>query len=321
MPPDGRRSRRWVLGWADQGRIAPENLRRAFEVAGALPSPQDWTRFLDRLLLWMGSVLIAAGVIFFFAYNWNALGRFAKFGLVQLAIVIALAAAGRFRLTTAAGKAALMAAALLVGALFALIGQTYQTGADTVELFFVWAVAILPWALLGRLPALWILWIGLVDLALALYFETFGGRLGLGVERQLWLLLVWNALALTAWETLALKGVRWLDERWASRLLATAVGGIATALALHGIFEGGAGAAAWLLWLGAAYGVYRHLLKDLYVLAGAVLSITVVVAAFLGKHLIDHLAAGGFLFVGLIVIGVSAAGGYWLKTVAREEHT
>ena len=46
-----------------------------------------------------------------------------------------------------AGKAALLAAALLTGGLLALIGQTYQTGADTFELFATWAALILPWVL------------------------------------------------------------------------------------------------------------------------------------------------------------------------------
>ena len=48
-----------------------------------------------------------------------------------------------------AGKAALLAASLFVGALLALIGQIYQTGADTFEMFAAWAALILPWVLVG----------------------------------------------------------------------------------------------------------------------------------------------------------------------------
>jgi hypothetical protein len=70
--------------------------------------------------------------------------------------------------------------------------------------------------------------------------------------------------------------------------------------------------------MAAAYAAYRHWTRDLFVLAGGVLSITVVVATFLGKHMkFDH--AGSLLFIGLVVIGISAAGGWWLKQVANEE--
>ncbi|MET0204922.1 MAG: DUF2157 domain-containing protein [Casimicrobiaceae bacterium] len=52
-------------------------------------------------------------------------------------------------LDTLPGKAALVAA-LLAGALLALVGQVYQTGADTFELFAAWAVAIV--VLVARMP-------------------------------------------------------------------------------------------------------------------------------------------------------------------------
>ncbi|MET0346849.1 MAG: DUF2157 domain-containing protein [Casimicrobiaceae bacterium] len=55
-------------------------------------------------------------------------------------------------LDTLPGKAALVVAALLVGALLALVGQVYQTGADRFELFAAWAVAIVAWVLVARMP-------------------------------------------------------------------------------------------------------------------------------------------------------------------------
>ena len=72
-----------VLDWSEQGRIPPGKLRAALEAAGALPSAAQWRRFLDRLLLWMGSVMLASSAIFFFAFNWDEMGRLAKIGLVE----------------------------------------------------------------------------------------------------------------------------------------------------------------------------------------------------------------------------------------------
>src|SRR5262245_10899955 len=187
-----------ILDWAGQGRIAAGGLRRALELGAVLPGADEWRRFLDRLLLFTGTVLLAAGVVFFFAYNWQDLGRYAKFALVEAPIVVALVLVWRLGLESLAGKAAVLAAALLTGALLALVGQTYQTGADTFELFAVWALAILPWALLARFPALWIVWLALANLAAVLYFRTFHGFFGVlfGPERLLWVLFGIDTAAL-----------------------------------------------------------------------------------------------------------------------------
>ena len=318
-------SREDILEWAAAERIAAANLRRALEIGGVLPDRERWRRFLDQLLLWLGVVMVAASVIFFLAYNWHELGRYAKFALAEGMIVAALAVLWWQGLERIGGKAALLAAALFTGALLALIGQTYQTGADTFELFAVWAVAILPWALLARLPALWVLWLALANLAVVLYFQAFRGFFGLifTTERQLWLLFGLNTIALALWEGLALAGIAWLRERWALRLLATASGACVTALAVFAVFDKtafGWALPVWLAWLGAAYALYRRRIRDLFVLAGGVLSSVVVVASGLSRLLLEARAdAGGLFFIGLVIIAMSAAGGYWLKNVANEE--
>jgi len=75
--------------------------------------------------------------------------------------------------------------------------------------------------------------------------------------------------------------------------------------------------AIWIGWLVAAYFVYRHAIRDLYVLAGGALSVIVVAAALLGKAL-PMRDAGEFLFIGLVVIALSAAAGWWLRMLAAE---
>src|SRR5262245_15768296 len=314
-----------ILDWTEQGRIAPERLRAALDAGGALPSADDWRLFLDRLLLWLGAVMLAAAVIFFFAYNWNEMGRIAKIGLLGAVMAGALVALWRLELDGAAGKAALFTLALLAGGLFALIGQIYQTGADPWGLFAVWAAAILPWALVGRLPALWLLWLALLNLALALYFLTFGlNAWGIlfSPEKLIWLLFALNTAALAVWELAIRAGLGWLNELWAPRIVATASGASVVALAILAITgwqkSDGWGLIAWLAWTAVAYAAYRHWRRDLYVLAAGVLSVIVVVTTLIG-HNMRFEDSGGFLFIALVVIGLSAAGGYWLKTVAREE--
>lgn len=314
--------RRDILNWAEQGRIAEADLPRALALAGVLPSRAEWRRFIERLLLWMGTVLVAGGLIFFLAFNWHALGRYGKLALAEGAVAAALVCVWRCGLDRPAGTAALFAAALSLGALLALIGQTYQTGADTFELFAAWAAMMLPWVLVGRSSALWLLWLALVNLAVALRFEATPDLFGINVDSRgaLWVLLAFNSAALAVWEALAWKGVASAHSRWGQRLLALAGAGIATFLVvLHILSEGRAavwGAPAWLAWLVAAYAVYRRPIRDLFVLALGMLSVVGVTAVFLVKHLSSE--ASTFLLVGLVVIAMSAAGAWWLKALAAE---
>ena len=317
-------ARRIILHWAEQGLITASDMPRALAVGQVLPTQERWRHFVDRVLLWMGLALIAFGLIFFLAFNWKALGRFEKFALAEAMVVAALLFVWRFGVDQSAGKAALLGASLFLGALLALIGQTYQTGADTFELFGSWAAMILPWVLVGRFPALWLLWLALVNLAIRFYFQAFPDIFGLlfNTERVLWILFGLNTAALAVWEVLAARGTEWLNPRWAPRILAAASGGLATTLAMMQILDAASASVwpvpAWLAWLAAAFAVYRHAVKDVFVLTGGVFSVIVVVATFMAKHLL-HNDPSGFLMVGLIVIALSAAGGWWLKNVAAED--
>jgi uncharacterized membrane protein len=317
-------ARRDILDWAEQGLIAPQDVPRALRAGGALPTARDWRRFVERLLLWLGTVLVAAGVVFFVAYNWDALGRFAKLGLVQTLVIAALGVVAWVGLDRAGGKAALLAAAVLVGALLALVGQIYQTGADTFELFAAWGLAILPWAVVGRSAPLWLLWLAVANLAVTLYYTTFGVLFGLvlGPERMLWVLFALNTLALVAWEIRGRRPGSGLAARWAPRLLAAVSGALVTVLAILDVLSwrgaSGWGLIAWLGWLGVAYFVYRRWQRDLFVLAVGVSSAIAVVVTFVARHLVGH-EAGGFLIVALVVIGLSAVGTKWLRAVAAEE--
>ena len=317
-------ARRDILDWAEQGLIAPRDLPRALRVGGAHPMAADWRHFVEQLLLWLGTVLVAAAVVFFVAYNWDALGRFAKLGLVEVLVVAALGVVAWVGLDREAGKAALLAAAVLVGALLALVGQTYQTGADTFELFAAWGLAILPWALVGRSAPLWVLWLAIANLAVTLYYTTFGVLFGLllGPERLLWVLFGFNTLALVAWEAVGGRAGAGLAARWAPRLLAAVSGTLVTVLAILDVVSwrgtSGWGIVAWAGWLGVGYLVYRAWRRDLFVLAVGVSSAIAVIVTFVGRHLVGH-EAGGFLVVALVVIGLSAVGTKWLRAMAAEE--
>src|SRR5690348_12313782 len=118
-----------------------------------------WARWGQRALLALGAGQFLAGVVFFFAYNWNDLSDLTKFGVVEGALVIAAGGALLIGIDRAFGQVLLVAASVLTGVLLAVIGQVYQTGADLFELFAAWAVLILPWVLVSRSAAHWLLWL------------------------------------------------------------------------------------------------------------------------------------------------------------------
>jgi uncharacterized membrane protein len=305
------RHRGEVLDWLQAGHVPPGLEQSALRAAGLVPDSAGWRAFLGRFTLWLGTLALAAAVVFFFAFNWDSLGRLAKLGLVEAAIVAALLACWRIDLDAMAGKAVLTLLALLVGALLALVGQIYQTGADTWELFGWWAALILPWAIAGRFAPLWLLWLALLNLTTWLYFSLWSSG-----EALLWTLLVLDSLAVAAWEAGHRRGTPWLRDTWAPRLAAIASGAMATALAISSIFGDGPGIVGWLAWMGIAFYWYRYVRLDLFVLAGGVLSFVVTVAAFLSESMLG--GGGGFLFIGLAVIGMSAGGAIWLNRLARE---
>lgn len=321
-------TRKTLLDWAEAGLIEAEDLPRALALGGVLPRAEGWRHFLDRLLLWLGTALAAAGVICFFAYNWNRLGRFFKLGLVEAVIVLALVVVWRVGVDGRAGKAALLTAALAVGALVALIGQTYQTGADTAEIFATWALLILPWVLVARFPALWLVWLALLHLVIAVFDHGWANDLKstLGAQWQLWLVFFLDAGALAVWEILSRRRAGWLRESWALRLLALAGGVAITVLACLFVVDlaGWPALVGWVGWSVAIYLVYRRIWVDVFALAVGALSTLVVVSAGLFRIWGEHASGdewGRLLLMGLIVTGLTAAAAWWLQRVAREDGT
>ncbi len=207
------------------------------------------------------------------------------------------------------GRAALFLSALLTGALFALIGQTYQLGADPWELFALWSVLLLPWAFAARQPDLWLLSLLLANIALGLqpWYRLY----------STWQHGTLNLAALAVWEFLA------PQPRLAPRLAAAATGISFTFLALDGIFTSSPPPTALLdlLWLPATLYVYVHLRRDLFMIAGALLSAIVTITALclhaLSPRFGDSLFA--LFLIATLVIALSGASAKWLQHLAREE--
>jgi len=316
--------REQLIELIEQGVITEEKIDTALTALKIVPNGKKWQAFIDYLLLWLGGLALAFAVMFFIAYNWKDLGRFSKFGMVEGAIVLAVVAYCKFAEDSIASKVSILVATISLGVLLALYGQTYQTGADPWQLFFNWALLMLPWAIVGRFSAIWIVWIALINVSIILHYLTFRGLFGLVFSSEsamLWIIFLFNTLALITWQLLATTW-QWLSEQWAIRLLAIGSGVPLTCLVLLSIFSPqevvGYPGLVWGLWLAAMYYIYRYVRLDLFMLAGCCLSTITITISFLSNHILHHDDAGAFLLLALIVIGMGSGATLWLKNIHRE---
>ena len=320
-------SRRQIIELIEQGVIPAQKIEEALVVARVTPDSKAWRSFIDRFLLWLGGLCISAAVMFFIAYNWHEIGRFGKFGLIEGILVLAILAYCKVGAQTVLSKVSLLAATIFLGVLLALYGQVYQTGADPWQLFCIWAVLMLPWAIISRFPALWIVWVVLMNVALFLYYQTFAGRVSRFLDpdtTSLWLAFCFNTLVLGVWELMA-KKIPQLSERWAIRLLAVSSGVPINVLVLQTLTMSRDGSLVpwqiWAGWLAVMSVVYRKRIPDLFMLACCCLSGIIVVVFFLSWEVLNSSwdwSAGSFLFLALLTIGMGAGAAFWLKKVHQE---
>jgi uncharacterized membrane protein len=126
------------------------------------------------LLLGVGIASTLAGAIFFFAYNWAELHKFVRLGMVQFLILVGIVAVFMVKDNMLVKNSILMGTSMLVGLLFSVFGQIYQTGADAYDFFLGWTVFVLLWAIISEFPPLWLMLILLINATFSLYVAQAG---------------------------------------------------------------------------------------------------------------------------------------------------
>lgn len=311
----------------ESSRLTPAAYQKILHYCGVRPDLSGWRRFLTLILTLLGFLALVAGAVFFIAWNWAAMPKMVKFGLVEL-LIIALAVVVWWRWYDTVSQSALLALGLSFGGLFALYGQIYQTGADSWELFRAWALVLLPLAIIGRRNSLWFCAWVITNLAFQLYYASratfFFDDLSLGPfswlsDITLYLYFAVQACCLIFREALAEYAQKrnphsWLVSRWLPRvmaayLLVTITPPAAEAVSAWGGFY--AGKIALILWaitLLAGYGYYRYRRPDLCMLTLGVMSVMLVGCAFI-MQLFDHSWDVGSLFLTGCVMALWLAGG------------
>jgi uncharacterized membrane protein len=313
--------RNLLLRLIDQDDLPPHKLDRAMQSLGIVPREHEWRRFAEKMLLWLGMLSVVTGVIFFVAYNWQGIGRIGRFALAQAVLILTLVPLIKYDRFSVIGKVALTAASILVGAILALLGQTYQTGADTWELFAIWAAIILPWVILARCTVLWIIWVALVNIALYLYTALWN-PIGWIVHTvpSLSMLILFNAAVTIIWEYAYHRSPR--IGRIGTRIVAVVTAIAATALAMGTIFSFAGvlhpNTLIWLVWFGSHCMFYRTIRHDLLLLSVGCLSGIMVAAFVIGRYVVlNFLGFGGFMLAAFALIVLGFAAYNWLQnTVA-----
>jgi uncharacterized membrane protein len=312
-----------VLSLLESKSIKEENIDKVLHETGVIPSSHSWYLFIDKLLLWFGGLALAFSLMFFVAYNWTEFGRFAKFALVEGALVCSVALYWYLGGEKLSAKVVLMVSSILVGVLLALVGQTYQTGADTWQLFFYWAILILPWVLVGHFSALWMLWILLINISILLYVEIYRGLFGFAFYSEyslLWIFSIFNTAAWLLWEYFSTR-YAWLNSTWALRVLGFVSMTAVTSMNINFLWQDQSllSLLVWFAWLASVYWAYRVKKVDLFMLSLMALSFSTVVVSYLIYALLQmHFNLGSILLIGLVIIGLGAGFASWLKSVQKE---
>jgi uncharacterized membrane protein len=312
-----------ILGLFDAGTLTLKARDAALE---ALRGPKEWLKWFDRLLLGFGATLILAGVVFFFAFNWNKITPFQKFGLIELGIAACIVGAFFAGLEKLPGKVLLTGAAILVGVFLAVFGQVYQTGADAYELFLGWLLLVLLWILISRFAGLWLLGIVLLNLTLLLYGAQVALPNDIWTASGMFLLLALVdacLLALVEWG--GSRGISWIVQPPLRQILLATALTCLTIPTIMLILESAEESLKTTVWAPIAFLAfisgacfYYYKTKVIQALSFCALAFCVVLLTLIGKVLFDASeAAGMYLFFGLVVIGVSGGAAYLLIRVAR----
>lgn len=278
------------------------------QIAGLEREPAQLAHWLPRGVAVLAAVLGGFGVILWIAANWDTLGRFGRFALLQAVFLVMCVGA----LVKPSARVPLGLMALLtIGGLFAYFGQTYQTGADPWQLFAVWAVLSLPLTLSVRSDVLWTPWSLIVSTGISLWVHAHTAHDWRVEPQDLHIYaMAWSAaLGLT----LALSPVfkRWSGSGlWAMRTVVTLATLMVTTTSLGALF---ANKMVLLYGLGlgllgsAAYALASRRLFDIFCLSAVGLALNVLLTFGLGKLLFQD-SRGDHWIAPMLLLGLAAAG-------------
>jgi uncharacterized membrane protein len=312
-----------IQDWHQRGLITAETHRAL--LAQLRPAPL-WRQWASWNLLGLGTTLLLAGIIFFFAYNWQGMTRLERLAVAQVGLFGAAIASRIVGSRTLPGHMLMVAACVMIGVVLAVFGQAYQTGADTYGLFTGWAALMLVWVVAQCFAPLWIVWLSVLSTGIWLYIfdvspwpEEEQFRHAFAATGLL------HLVALVVREGLLMRGADWLSGTWLRMWLLLAVLANVTVPAVVWAYtwelEPGRAAvvALWALTTGVGFYVYRYRLPSLGALGLILCSGCAVLLSLLAKVFFTNDADLGIgMLYGLVATGVLGAMVAWLRALGQQ---
>ena len=245
-----------------------------------------WHKFLRLLFISLGVGFSVSGIIFFFAYNWEDLHKFAKIGLAEGLVIAATGLVLLPKININFRNIILSGASVLVGVLFAVYGQIYQTGANAYDFFLVWTIFITLWVIISNFAPLWLIYIILINTTFILYSQQVANDWS-GVFIFASLFIINTVILIAAIAIHNYKKATIAVPNWFSNTIALACVCFATIGIIIGIFNDYQLAfplliliTAILFALGICYGLIT---KSLFYLSVIPFSLIIIVSALLIK--------------------------------------
>lgn len=308
--------------------LGEDGVASMLSLARARPTRVELVAFGVRLLQLSGVLSIAAGVVFFVAANWSALAVLGRFALVQGFLVGVVALALWRPPPHPVGRYALLLAFIAAGALFALFGQTYQTGADVHELFLNWALFGLALVVAAQWSVAWAAWALVLNVALWLFCGARPETGFLWVAFSFWemdqstLLLVPLAVNVALWGVhLALEGTRWagLAPAWLGRFVLACAVSVGTWTGMIAVLRDDEGSLGLLVTLVVFAVIGAHTLRrrvDVFPLAALEGSLIVVSTTWIAQFW-DFGDTGVLFVLAAWLIVTSTVSSRWLMRLVR----
>jgi len=307
--------------------LQKEDTEFLYEVIKNEPDKDKWAIFINYLLLTSGIGFLLTGIIFFFAYNWDKLHYFLKFGIIQSGIVLFAVISILTVNNIVLSNICLLSSSIIFGIFLAVFGQTYQTGADSYQLFLTWGIFIIPWVIFANFIPLWLLFVVLVNISTIFYYKQIINPSYGDPQTVLFLTLFSiNFIFLLLFEYAHFKRLKWLKAYWfASLILIMILINLMIPTIMSIFIDHSYEKEPLFFYANIIYTfiiilslLYYHLIrKDLFQIACCILSTLVVITCVISNflELNDEIS---WLIIAVLIIGQSALAVKWLQFQSKK---
>lgn len=261
-----------------------------------------WKKFLQLFFITLGIGFATAGIIFFFAYNWADLNKFFKLGIVEVLLIATTIIALIPKINENIRNIILTGASFLVGVLFAVFGQIYQTGANAYDFFLAWTLFVALWVIISNFAPLWMLFLVLINTTFMLYTQQVATDWDEILIATL--LLVFNSAILMGSFIIQKSRQKLEIPLWFTHILALAIAVFATVgitIVIYDDFKTISGLFAFIVLLMYSIGIWHGIeSKSGFYLSVIPFSIIIMITSLLMKFSND---GSMFFFATLFVIG------------------